>query len=614
MATKPTKQFGDFALFGFSQQPSGVLRKLTGLGISPQVIKFGAQGSFYFYTTFGSTVKTEAEIGLKLGYIRTPDITPLSTDNLLAQKLITPARIDQDALRGNALLGCFSKIVPEFSLYQSLFSTVPLYYTQTGSNILCSSSMPLLAALLDNPQVNEAAVPSLFLFQVVPGPLTLYKNVYRLFPGQQLHWRKGRLSVEYVKTLRFNDKAARFDRVDRRAVEFVYERISAIINAYLDDIGREDHSALNLLSGGVDSSIIQLILNERFPSPPEQKTVSYAVHVPGFEFEVDYARQASKLLGTGHILLDIWPDDLPDILTRAVKAAAQPVPGEPDACKIALAEFLAATTDAPRFYFAGQGADAVYGLGLGRKLAIFNIFRKLPAAQITLGAAALLAARRSKNIAHGLQEIVSTLSALDAPQAFDYWPNKVCIYTNLTIARRAFGDETLQKALAYRRQMEAQFLNSQNLLEQLHTIDLLTISYEPAVFSSQMFLSQKKEQIFPYLDEDILRLAAAFAPRIRYTKPGLGALNRHNTKYLLKQILLQKSYPSIAKKRKGGSVFDRDLFLLMKEGALRDMVHAIDRPGFLSRADFEALLQQPDYFLWTLLSYDIFQKQVLKTV
>jgi hypothetical protein len=55
---------------------------------------------------------------------------------------------------------------------------------------------------------------------------------------------------------------------------------------------------------------------------------------------------------------------------------------------------------------------------------------------------------------------------------------------------------------------------------------------------------------------------------------------------------------------------------------MRERVLAIERPGFLSQSDFEKLLEvptwhpldEPNWFLWNLLTFDIFQKRVIQTV
>ena len=44
---------------------------------------------------------------------------------------------------------------------------------------------------------------------------------------------------------------------------------------------------------------------------------------------------------------------------------------------------------------------------------------------------------------------------------------------------------------------------------------------------------------------------------------------------------------------------------------MRDLVQAIERPGFLSKADFEHCLDHPDWFTWRSLTLDLRVKSVL---
>jgi asparagine synthetase B (glutamine-hydrolysing) len=399
--------------------------------------------------------------------------------------------------------------------------------------------------------------------------------------------------------------------MDDHAVAAAYEQIKAVIDAYLSDAAKAGYEAATLLSGGIDSSLLQLAINDR-ANLSQPKSFSYNIHVPSFGFEVDYAREASQVMNTDHTIADIYPDAYPDLLIRSIETAAQPVPAEPEPCKLALAEFLAARADTPRFYFTGQGADSGYGLTFARKLATLNIFQRIPAAPAVIKAMAGLMQFRSAQTADGLREVARAIPAMTDPGAYNNWLNQVDVVTNLPMARRSLGDKAIQSALAYRRNMERRYRNSQDFAEQVHFVALLSESYETGTFGSQFFLVSKKEQICPFLDEDIIRIALAFKPQVRYLKSKLGFLSHRNTKPLLKQILIQKSYASLTTKRKGASVFDTDLPEMMKSGPLRDLVLSIDRPGFLSKADFETLLDRPDWFLWNLLTFDIFQKRVLK--
>jgi hypothetical protein len=79
---------------------------------------------------------------------------------------------------------------------------------------------------------------------------------------------------------------------------------------------------------------------------------------------------------------------------------------------------------------------------------------------------------------------------------------------------------------------------------------------------------------------------------------------------LLKRLLEEKTKAPVAHKRKGPSTVNDDLVKWMKSGPLRPIVDDIDRPGFISRTDFERLKQQADYFLWPFLTLDLFQKKV----
>jgi hypothetical protein len=140
----------------------------------------------------------------------------------------------------------------------------------------------------------------------------------------------------------------------------------------------------------------------------------------------------------------------------------------------------------------------------------------------------------------------------------------------------------------------------------------VTDAYETGVLVNHLYLAHGREQIYPFMDEGIVRISFAFEPGIRYRKG-------QQVKPLLKQILEQHSLSSIAHKPKGPSVFNDDLYDWMRNGSMRDMVRSIERPSFLSQSDFRKLLMVPDWdpldepnwFLWNLLTFDLFQKRVV---
>jgi hypothetical protein len=182
------------------------------------------------------------------------------------------------------------------------------------------------------------------------------------------------------------------------------------------------------------------------------------------------------------------------------------------------------------------------------------------------------------------------------------------VYTDLfsdqSIIRRCFGDDVLKKAFRYRRDLAATYLGSDHYLEKIHIIDLITDTCEVSAQRQQLFLANRREQLHPFLDDDIIRAGFAFHPDVRYIR-GL------RPKHILKDLLAQKTGSPAARTPKGASIFETDLYAWMISGPLRPLVEEIDLPGFISRGEFNRLVDQPNYFLWELLLFDLFRRRCL---
>jgi len=597
---------GAFTIFGFTNESEDILRRrlFERLAVVPRTIDFGNAGLFFFYASYGDVAETEQAMVLKLGFARSQTKSPLSAQQLLDQKIATPQGIAHNALRGNALVVCFSKTEARFVAFKNLLSLPQLYYGMSGGTLVCSDRLKCLITVLERVELNEDVIPFHFMFRHAPGTLTYFRNVQRLFPGQLLSWQEGTLNIRCVQDLRFPDHGLTFGRVDPHSVAVLYRELEDVVGAYISDIERSGQGLGNLLSGGVDSSILQLIINEQCSSMPARSFSFVPTRTPSFAFEVEYARQASQVLKTEHTFVRLTPEDYPGLVLRSVDVLGQPVLSDVGPCKLALAEWLSKHVEDLRFFFVAQGADTLFGLEIARKVKILELLRGIPGSRLALaGSGKLLRPFTGKS--QTLLKGAEILSYPNDPHLFVAPTNTIAVYSNLDISRRSFGDETIRRVLEYRRNLEMQYLDSANRMEKVHIIDLLSDSYEIEVQSSQLFLAYDKEQVYPFMDDDVIRMSLAFRPEIRYIQ-GL------RVKPLLKDILEQRGWSAIARRPKGASVFTADLYAWMRSGPLREMVRDIDRPGFLSKADFERLVKQPDHFLWSLLTFDLFQKRILR--
>ncbi len=113
-----------------------------------------------------------------------------------------------------------------------------------------------------------------------------------------------------------------------------------------------------LLSGGVDSTLVQYMINDHTTQKPS-RSISYAIQVPSFEFEIEYAQQASQLLQTEHTFVEYTPEDYPGLLIRAIEMLSQPSNLETEPSMLAVAEYVHAAQWPERYFFTGSQPTAL---------------------------------------------------------------------------------------------------------------------------------------------------------------------------------------------------------------------------------------------------------------
>src|SRR5262249_42969170 len=126
---------------------------------------------------------------------------------------------------------------------------------------------------------------------------TLFRDVYRLLPGEQVSWDRRGLTRQQRHTF----GGLRGDVIHG---EEAVERTEATLTAVLADCAAHRPGVRNLLSGGVDSTYLQALLGNVLPHSDELPA-SYSVSVdhPHTWADTDYALTASQALGTRHTLI-----------------------------------------------------------------------------------------------------------------------------------------------------------------------------------------------------------------------------------------------------------------------------------------------------------------------
>jgi hypothetical protein len=142
------------------------------------------------------------------------------------------------------------------------------------------------------------------------------------------------------------------------------------------------------------------------------------------------------------------------------------------------------------------------------------------------------------------------------------------------------------------------------MVEKLNTLDLLTDGMNTTGVMNQLGYFSGFSYVFPYADELMIKAAYSFEPLERYTQD-------HRAKPVLKTALEMQVPEFNANQPKGWSGMGPEhLFAWMREGVLMDLVHAIERPGFINQEDFEQNLKRPNWFTWSMLTLDLFKKGI----
>lgn len=596
-------QSGDFTIFGFTSTPSKVFLQETKdrLGVLPRIIEFGDAGRLFFYTTHGQVAESDSEIVLKLGFVRSTDFKPLPARGILEKKLIGQRFVNENEMRGNALIVALDKLEPKITAYKTLMSAPQLYYSVSKDGILCSDRMRALLQLLPRIELNEDILPMHFLFRTAVGSSTYVKNVMRVLPGQLFTWADQTVNLGFVRDLHFSDRRT-LKQLNQLNQDALYEVLFSVVKDYAEQAHLDGNGASSLLSGGVDSSLIQHILNE-INQGKQCRTYSFLPQAKSFDFEFNYVTSASQHFDTAHTFVKFSQDEYPELLLETVDHLAYPplLPSEPGI--YLLARYFQSSRIPERFYFLGGGAEPCFGYTYAKKIKLLQLLSRTPAfLSLLIGTGRALSPFHKLGrmlIERGRKvQQVNNSSSLQSPL------NNYDVYINPELVIACFGEKATLAALEERRCLACQYTDSQNLLETAAVLDMVTDSYDIVVERNQIFLSRNRETINPFFDDDVIRMAFRFDPNIRYLKG-------FTEKYLLKNLLYQKTGLATAWKPKGGAQFFDDFYEWMRSGTLRPLVDDIELPGFITRKDFEKAAAKPDIFLWSILVLDLFKKRIL---
>jgi len=199
---------------------------------------------------------------------------------------------------------------PKFVLARDHFGIKPLYYIHRGRSFAFASEVK---ALLTLPGMAVAIEPDAFhqylTFLWVPGPETMFQEVFKLLPAHYAVFEDGELKVIDYWDLKLNEEGLYPKRSEQDLIPELRER-------FFDTVQRQMVSDVPIgafLSGGIDSTAIVGAMTRLSSSPVRTYTITFpSTHRVGFKTLDDprVARHSAARMGCEHHEIVVEPNVL----------------------------------------------------------------------------------------------------------------------------------------------------------------------------------------------------------------------------------------------------------------------------------------------------------------
>src|SRR4051794_13400591 len=249
-----------------------------------------------------------------------------------------------ERLRGMFAVAAWDARERRLVLARDRFGIKPLYYRDVGGELSFASELDALP----KGEIDLDALEGFLAFNVVPAPLSIFREIRKLLPGHVLTWNEGATTIE--RFARTGPQPARHGEDEAELVEECRARLRDSVRAHLV----ADVPVGVLLSGGVDSGALAAFAAEESTEPV--RTFSIGFEEASFD-ELDGARAVAQRYGTVHRELTLRPDAAR--LLPALAAAFD----EPFADSSALPTYLVSKLAAEdvKVALSGEGADELFG-------------------------------------------------------------------------------------------------------------------------------------------------------------------------------------------------------------------------------------------------------------
>lgn len=224
-------------------------------------------------------------------------------------------------INGMFAIALWDKKNSKLILARDRMGVKPLFYALVCSRLIFASE---IKTILENPnycrKINYEAIYHYFTLKNIPAPLTAFRGLNSLLPGEILVFSDGKVSKRRWWRIEFKEKHD-YD------TSFIKERILSL----LEDATRirmiSDVPLGAYLSGGVDSSSIVALMSKFSTNRLKTFSLGYEDELKNKEADLYYARKVSKVYNTEHFEYIMSYKELINDIENIISAFDQPFSG-----------------------------------------------------------------------------------------------------------------------------------------------------------------------------------------------------------------------------------------------------------------------------------------------
>jgi asparagine synthase (glutamine-hydrolysing) len=272
-------------------------------------------------------------------------------------------------LRGMFALALWDQKTQRLILARDRIGIKPLFYGDGPNGIVFGSELKCIRDSDEVPlKIEPTVIADLFTFNYIPGPKTIYKNVYSLDPAHCLIvTREGVRKHSYWDLPREELRLSSEKDYEKRLYDILKDSVQSHL---LSDV-----PVGAFLSGGVDSSIVVALMSGLVPERLGTFSIGFQEH----EFnELSRARAISKLFATDHHERIVTPQPS-KVLQKLANYYDQPFPDHSSIPTYAVSQLA---HERVKVVLSGDGGDENFaGYGhYARQLLLHQVRNFLPTA------------------------------------------------------------------------------------------------------------------------------------------------------------------------------------------------------------------------------------------